>query len=109
MVDDTQDKDITELSYLETITRLAAVNYSYDEMAIYLDVSRSQFREKATTRDTDEWLAINRGRLQSQFEIDDKLNQNARTGNITAAQTAEKRRKIKEFQNLKSLVYGGDV
>ncbi|WP_026755036.1 hypothetical protein [Sediminibacter sp. Hel_I_10] len=102
-------KELSDCSYLETIERLSSVNYSYDEMAIYLSQSKSKFRIKATTEDSDEWLAIQRGRLESQFEIDDKLSQNARTGNITAAQTIEKRRKIKDFENYKSQVYGGTI
>jgi len=109
MSNNSDPKELTELSVMETIARLSAVNYSYDEMAIYLGMSKSEFRKKATTEDHEIWEAVQRGRLESQFEIDDKLSQNARSGNVTAVQVSEKRRKYKDFQNLKALVYAGNV
>lgn len=101
-------KDLTECTFLETIERLAATNYSFKEMAIYVDMDRKEFVKEATTPDSDIWLAINRGKLKTQFEIDDKLAQNAKSGNITAAQVFEKNRKAKEVENLKARIFYGE-
>jgi len=101
-----KSKELTELTLTETVERLAAVNYSYDDMAIYLGMTKSAFRKEAVKEDTAINLAIQRGRLQTKFAIDDKLAQNAESGNITAAQIYKKNFDEAEFERLKDYVYG---
>lgn len=100
--------EITQLTQgiLEQIEQLAAVNYSYSEMAIYLSMPKKLFIQEANQKDTSIWTAIQKGRLQTQFDIDNKLAENAAAGNITAVQIYEKRVKTKDFENLKDHVYG---
>lgn len=100
--------EITQINagVLTQIEELAAVNYSYAEMAIYLNMPKKLFMQEAKQKDTAVWTAINRGRLKTQFDIDNKLAENATSGNITAVQIYEKRTKTKDFENLKDMVYG---
>jgi len=105
----TNSTDLAELTLTETIERLSAVNYSFKDMAIYVGMKKSAFVKEATTEDSAIWTAIRRGRLKTQFEIDDKLAQNAKSGNITAAQIYKKSSDEAEFQRLKDFVYAGDV
>lgn len=104
----TNSKDLTELTLEETIERLAAVNYSYDEMAIYVGMKKSAFRAEATKEDSKIWTAIQRGRLKADFEISDKLAQNAMSGNITAVQQFEKIKEQKHVENLKAIIFYGE-
>src|SRR5690606_8719639 len=101
-------EDLAELTLTETVERLSAVNYSFKEMAIYLGMKKSAFVKEATTEDSPIWTAIQKGRLQSQFEIDDKLAQNAKSGNITAAQIYKKSAEDKRIENLKAQIFYGE-
>jgi len=103
-----KSEDLAELTLTETVERLSAVNYSFKEMAIYLGMKKSAFVKEATTEDSPIWTAIQKGRLQSQFEIDDKLAQNAKSGNITAAQIYKKSAEDKRIENLKAQIFYGE-
>lgn len=100
-----QITQITDAHLIE-IEQLAAVNYSYAEMALYLSMPKKLFVQEAKQKDSAIWEAIQRGYLKTQFDIDNKLAENAAAGNITAVQIYEKRTKTKNFQNLKDIVYG---
>jgi len=101
-------KDLKDCDLTETIERLSATNYSYAEMAVYLSIEKTEFIQQANTTDSKIWTAIQKGRLESEFEINDKLAQNAKSGNITAAQIFEKNRKAKEVENLKARIFYGE-
>lgn len=100
--------ELSDLTLTETVERLSAVNYSFDDMALYVGMSKSSFRKEATTEDSAIWTAIQKGRLRAQFEIDDKLAQNAMSGNITAAQIYKKSAEEKHIENLKAKIFYGD-
>lgn len=104
----TNSEALSELTLTQTIERLAAVNYSFDEMAIYVGMKKSAFRKEATKEDSEIWLAIQRGQLQADFEISDKLSQNAQSGNITAVQQFEKIKEQKRVENLKASIFYGE-
>lgn len=104
----TNSKDLTELTLAETVERLSAVNYSFKEMALYLGMKKSAFVKEATTEDSVIWTAIQKGRLKAHFEIDDKLSQNAQSGNITAAQIYKKSAEDKRIENLKAQIFYGE-
>ncbi len=108
MKDENKSKstELADLTLTETVERLAAVNYSFDDMAIYVGMKKSAFRLQATTEDSPICLAIHRGRLKTKFEIDDKLAQNAATGNITSAQIYQKNYDEAQFEHYKDLIYG---
>lgn len=112
MKDDNKNKsnstELQDLTIDQTIERLAAVNYSYDEMAIYVGMKKSAFRKEAVKEDSKIWTAIQRGRLKADFEISDKLSQNAQSGNITAVQQFQKIREQKDIENLKAIIFYGE-
>lgn len=99
--------EITQ-TILEEIEQLSAVNYSYAQMALYLNLPKALFIQEAKTKDSDIWDAIQRGALQADFTIQEKLLENAKTGNITAAQTYEKNKAKKETENLKARIFYGE-
>ena len=74
----------------------------------YLNLPLQLFIQEAKTKDSDIWDAIQRGALQADFEIQEKLLQNAKTGNITAAQVYEKNKAQKETENLKARIFYGE-
>lgn len=94
--------------HLEQIAQLSACSYTYEEMAIYLGLPKQLFIEEAKLKDSDIWTAIQKGRLKSEFEILAKLQANAASGNITAAQQFDKMRKAKDVENLKARIFYGE-
>ena len=104
----TNSTELSELTLEQTVERLAAVNYSYDEMAIYVNMKKSAFRVEAQKEDSMIWTAIQRGRLKADFEISDKLSQNAQSGNITAVQQFQKIREQKDVENIKANIFYGE-
>lgn len=93
---------------LEEVEKLSACSYTYEEMAIFLNLPKKLFIEEAKLKDSDLWTAIQRGRLKSEFDILSKLQVNAAGGNITAAQQFDKMRKSKEVENLKARIFYGE-
>lgn len=90
---------------LEQIENLSACSYTYEEMAIYLQLPKKLFIEESKLKDSEIWTAIQRGKLKSEFDILSKLQENAASGNITAAQQFDKMRKSKEVENLKARIF----
>ena len=95
-------------SLLEEIEQLSAVNYSYSQMALYLNLPKKLFIQEAKKKDSDIWDAIQRGALEADFNIQSKLLENAKSGNITAAQIYEKNKAQKETENLKARIFYGE-
>jgi len=93
---------------LEQIEQMSACAYTYEEMSIYLQLPKKLFIEEAKLKDSDIWTAIQRGRLASEFNIFSKLQGNAASGNITAAQQFIKMRDDKESENIKARIFYGE-
>lgn len=102
-----QITQITDAHLIE-IEQLSAVNYSYAEMALYLSMPKKLFVQEAKQKDSAIWEAIQRGYLKTQFDIDNKLAENAAAGNITAVQIYEKRTEAKRVENLKEIIFYGE-
>lgn len=103
-------KELIEITdtILQEIEDLAAINYSYSQMAIYLNLPKQLFIQEAKKKDSDIWDAIQRGQLQADADIQIKLLENAKAGNITAAQVYEKAREARETENLKARIFYGE-
>lgn len=99
---------VIDNTILEQIEHMSAGNFSFKEMAIYLQLPVKVFTESAKEKDSEIWTAIQRGRLKTEFEIQDKLRLNAESGNITAAQQFDKMRRAKDVENLKQRIFYGD-
>src|SRR5680860_1842452 len=89
----------------ETIEDLAASNYGPDQVAKYLSLDKTDFREEWNNLKSKIRHHYDKGQLTAEFEINQKLLDNARSGNITAAQIFEKNRDRVQTENLKNQIY----
>lgn len=89
----------------ETIEDLAASNYGPDQVAKYLSLDKTDFREEWANLKSKIRHHYDKGQLTAEFEINQKLLDNARSGNITAAQIFEKNRDRVQTENLKKQIY----
>lgn len=101
-------EELSELTLIQTVERMAAVNYSYDQIALFVGMKKSAFRLEANKEDSPIWTAIQKGKLETDFEINDKLAQNAKSGNITAVQIFNKNREDAEIKDLKAQIFYGE-
>lgn len=85
----------------ETIEGLAALNYTPAEMAIYLELDYSKFKNAIGKENSKIAFHITAGKLRRQFLVADKLRLNAESGNITAAQELRKHDRQKEVESIK--------
>lgn len=89
------------------IEDMAACNYSPNQIGVYLEVENlSAFCEYCLDGASSIWEAYERGKLKSEFEINQKLLENARKGNITAAQQFEKNREKVDMQDIIQKFFG---
>lgn len=88
----------------ETIENLAATNYGPRDIALYLELDEPLFMQEFHDLSSTVRLHYNRGTLQASFEIDNKLLENAKTGNITAAQESKKAASKRAFENHKNRI-----
>lgn len=95
-------------SILEEIRTLSACAATYEEMAIYLQLPKQLFIDAAKEKNSQVWDAIQSGKLKSEIDIISKLQANAASGNITAAQQFVKMRDQKEVENLKARIFYGE-
>lgn len=95
------------LTQEETIEQLAAANYGVDQIALYLGIDKKEFRAEWENVESEIRHHYDRGQLVADFEINQKLLANAKSGNITAAQIFEKNRERVQVENLKEQIYFG--
>lgn len=96
----------TEEEY-NVIEHLAACNYTPQRIATMLEVNRKAFAELCFDQSTEVYRRYQKGILQSEFEINQKLLENARKGNITATQQFIKNRNQVKVDNLREKYFGG--
>lgn len=85
----------------ETIENLAACNYAPREIAVYLECDVVEFMRQFNKPDSLVRFHYDKGILTAQFEIDNKLLENAKSGNITATQEHKKAQDKRLFENHK--------
>ena len=94
-----------ELTEEQIIEQLAVCNYGPSDIALYLGLDKKKFLQEWNDLDSDIREHYDRGRLRAQALVNQKLLDNAQTGNITAAQIYEKNRAVTEVENLKRKIY----
>jgi len=92
---------------LSVIEEMAASNYAPSDIALYLSINKTAFLTEYRDIESVVRHHYDRGRLIADFEINQKLLQNAKSGNITAAQVYEKNRDRITVENLKQQIYFG--
>lgn len=89
----------------ETIENLAACNYTPSECAIYLDCDKKEFLKQYYKPESLVRFHYNKGILTASFEVNNKMLENAKSGNITAAQEITKAQEKRLFENHKMRIY----
>lgn len=90
---------------LEEIEKLSACGYMPEQIAIYLDVDVSEFVRMFNIPESMVRMHYKKGVLESEYLIGQKLLENAKTGNITAADAFEERQNRVRLDNLKSRIF----
>ena len=100
-----EKEELALLSEEEIIEQLAGCNYGPRDIAVYLGADVKEFLEQWNTPDSTIRKHYDRGRLLAQAQVNQKLLDNAKSGNITAAQIYEKNRQAIEVENLKQRIF----
>jgi len=93
---------------LTAVEDLAAVNYSPEKIALYLDVSKEAFLSHYYDHMSDIRQAYDKGQLQAEFMINQKQLELAKSGNITAAQIFLKESERVRVDNIRKQVLFGN-
>lgn len=94
---------------LQVIHDLAAVNYSPEKIAIYLDLDKAAVLAEFYNKLSDFRTAYDRGMLEAEFLINQKQGELAKSGNITAAQVfLKENERIRNENLLKNILFGHD-
>lgn len=81
------------------IQQLAGANYGPREIAIYLGENTRGFLNAWEEKNSPERQAYDRGILMTQANIDMALSEQAKAGNVTAAQQHKKSAREQEWRN----------
>jgi hypothetical protein len=85
-----------------SIEDLAGCNYSPEKIALYLQVDKKAFMQLWYDKESTVRVAYERGKLVSEFNINNKQKELANTGNITAAQIFLKEAERTEVNNIRN-------
>lgn len=92
---------------IQEIEKLAGLNYTIKQIAMYLDISAAKLQKEFEDIESLFRYHYDRGRLISQAKIDMQTQQSAENGNLTAAQTLEKIRQARHFENIRDQLING--
>lgn len=93
---------------MTAIHDLAGCNYSPEKIALYLDVDKKPFMQLWYQKESEVRMAYERGKLVSEFNINNKQKELANAGNITAAQIFLKESQQNEVNNIRNRILFGD-
>jgi hypothetical protein len=92
---------------LQDVENLAALNYSPEKIAVYLDVAKVQFMALYYDKLSDVRTSYDRGQLLADFLVNQKQLELAKSGNITAAQIFLKEAESNKVKNILNNVLFG--
>lgn len=92
---------------LDEIEIMAACNYAPEKIALKLDVDKAEFMKAWFKKDSAVRYHYDRGQLVADFDINQKQLENAKSGNITAAQIYYKNAQAQKVENLKKQIFYG--
>ena len=96
--------ELTPAQYKE-IEKLAAVNYSVKQIAMYLDVDAKAFQKAFSNPESKVRYHYDRGCLVTQAELDMANLKRAKDGNMTSIQQWKKDANSQKLENLKKQVF----
>jgi hypothetical protein len=92
---------------IEELESIAAIGYSYENMALYFDIPAGDFLHEIHRQDSKLMYHIQRGVLMNEARDAIAAQQSANTGNATQAQRLDKKKYLVFFQQLKEkIIYG---
>lgn len=91
----------------QVIEELAGLNYTPEEIAMYMDIPEKQFMYEFNLPESEIHFHYNRGILIAKAEVDMQTLESAKTGNITASQRLDKIQQRKQFELLKKQMIDG--
>lgn len=83
------------------IEKLAGTGYTPEEIAMYLSVDPIEFKRQLAKEESTVRFHYNKGILTTNYEISEKLLENAKSGNITAVEIFQKRQEAVFVHNIK--------
>lgn len=94
---------------LQSIEDLSALGYTINQMAMFLEKSPKEFKKSIAGINSEIDFRIKKWKLEADFLINQKMLDNAKSGNITAAQEYKKAQDKIELENIKAkFLYGED-
>lgn len=93
---------------IDSVEKLAGLNYTFKQIAMYLDVPFKDILNEYEDKDSKFRYHYDRGKLLSQADIDQGALDSAKGGNITAMQQFEKTKQARHFENIRDLLIYGD-
>lgn len=93
---------------LTVIEDLAACNYSPEKISLYLSADKKAFMQMWYDTESELRLAYDRGKLVSEFTINQKQLELAKSGNITATQIFLKESEKQHIDNIRNKILFGD-
>ena len=99
-------KPLLSAQQLEELEKLAALNFSPEEMAVYFGVDADAFLREASDPDSPISFHIRRGRILSEAQMQMGLLEDAKKGNTEAINTINKIKRDRSFQASKIDVFG---
>lgn len=84
------------------IEDLAGCNYSPEKIALYLQVDKQAFMRLWYDNNSTVRVAYEKGKLESEFKINNKQKELAEAGNITAAQIFLKEAEKNQVNNIRN-------
>jgi hypothetical protein len=93
---------------LETIKQMAGLNRTWREIAKYLEVHATTFKNLWEDHSSDVRRAYDDGKFNTEVDIQIQVQNNALAGNLTAIQMDKEDRAQRRLQELKEIMlYGG--
>lgn len=102
-----QEKEDVLLTTEDIIEKLAACNYGPSEIAMYLEMNEQTFLKAFQDPKSAIRHHYEKGKLETDFDISQKLLDTAKTGNITAAQQYAKMVEARHVETLKQRIFYG--
>jgi len=91
----------------QIIEELAGLNYTPEEIAMYLDIPEKEFVGLYNDKGSYVRYHYERGILIARAEVDMQTLESAKSGNITASQRLDKVQQRKQFELLKKQMIDG--
>lgn len=83
---------------LLVIEKLGASNYAPRQVCLYFGFDKRKFYKEFENENSELRVAFERGKLKADFDISDKLLENATAGNITAIQIFSNKQEERSVQ-----------